>query len=78
MATKLETMDLASRSKGALGRAASDEPVFVLRAQDCLSAEIVEKWALRARAMGVNTDKVSEAFDCAERMRDWHTKKVPD
>lgn len=55
-----------------------DEPVFVLRAQDCLASEIVEKWALRASAMNVNNDKVTGAFACAEEMLQWPIRKVPD
>jgi hypothetical protein len=75
---KRETLEAALRGEGCLGKAADDEPVFVLRAQDCLSDEIVEKWALRARAMGVNTNKVNGAMADAEEMRGWHTRKIPD
>jgi hypothetical protein len=55
-----------------------DEPVFVLRAQDCLASECVERWALRARAMSVHTDKVGEAFAVAEEMLQWPHRKIPD
>jgi len=55
-----------------------DEPVFLLRAQDALASETVEKWALMARAMGVNPKKTKSAFDDAEEMLHWHTRRMPD
>jgi len=55
-----------------------NEPVFVLRAQDCLASEMIEKWALRARAMNVNNDKVTDALACAEEMLQWPIRKIPD
>ena len=70
--------ELAVKGQGPLGKAAYDEPVFILRAQDCLAAEVVEQWAIRARSLGVNTDKVREAFDLAEEMLRWPIRKTPD
>lgn len=64
--------------KGCLGKAADDEPVFILRAQDALSADLVELWAIRAKAVGCTWDKVREARELAEQMRNWHTRKNPD
>lgn len=55
-----------------------DEPIFVIRAQDPLSAEIVDEWANRAELLGVAADKVAEARACAVVMADWPVKKVPD
>lgn len=63
---------------GTLAKCNPEEPVFVLRAQDSLAAEMVEKWAIRARAMDVGNHKVQEALAIAEEMRDWHTRKIPD
>ena len=37
--------ELAAVGKGCLGKAADDEPVFILRAQDMLAADLVDKWA---------------------------------
>jgi len=68
----------AARGEGCLGKAHPDEPVFVLRAQDALAADLVEKWAIWARAAGCPNDKVNEAFSLAEDMRRWHTRKNPD
>jgi len=56
----------------------ADEPVFILRAQDALAADLVEKWAIHARSVGCNHDKVLEAHAIAEEMRSWHTRKNPD
>jgi hypothetical protein len=61
-----------------LAKLPDDEPIFCLRAQDCIAAEMVERWALRARAMNVDHDKVQEAFGIAEEMLQWHTRKKPD
>lgn len=55
-----------------------DEPVFVLRAQDALAAELVELWALRARAAGTHNDKVRSAFAISEDMKNWRIRKEPD
>jgi hypothetical protein len=54
------------------------EPYFVLRAQDAEAAELVELWALRAKAAGCSGDKVNEAMDCADEMRRWPNRKTPD
>jgi len=55
-----------------------EEPVFILRAQDNLAAELVELWSLRAKAQGTDHDKVRAAFECAEEMRRWKYRKDPD
>lgn len=55
-----------------------DEPFFVLRAQDASAADLVELWAIRARASGCPQDKVIEAQDTAEEMRRWPVHKNPD
>lgn len=68
----------AAEGKGCLGRADADEPVFILRAQDSIAAELVELWAIRARSLGVNNDKVREAYDLAEEMLRWPKRKIPD
>lgn len=78
MATAGETIRQALEGRGCLGKAAHDEPVFVLRAQDIHAADLVEKWAIWAQAGGTDPDKVAEAMTCVERMRDWHPRKHPD
>lgn len=55
-----------------------DEPVFLIRAQDATAAATVEYWARLAADNGARSDIVAKAREQAERMRAWHTKKVPD
>lgn len=55
-----------------------DEPYFVLRGQDALAADLVEKWAIQAGSAGCDSDKVREAHAVADEMRRWHTRKNPD
>ena len=78
MATKREVLEQLVRGEGCLAKAKDDEPVFVLVGHDALAAETVERWALRARAMGVNNDKVQGAQAVAEEMQQWHTRRAPD
>lgn len=70
--------DAAAQGRGCLGKAAAEEPVFILRAQDSLAADLVELWAMRAAAVGCPWDKCREAKELAEEMRRWHTRKNPD
>jgi len=71
-----------------LKKAADDEPIFVLRAQDFLSAEVVRNWA--QKFMIISTDdngnwlsekaekKYNAALSTAYDMERWPTKKLPD
>lgn len=68
----------AAAGKGCLGKAADDEPVFILRAQDMLAADLVDKWATDAQLVGCKWDKVREARELAQAMREWPTRKNPD
>lgn len=61
-----------------LAKAAPDEPIFVLRAQDKLAPEIVRAWAIRAEAHGCAPEKLREAYALAEAMEQWPTRKYPD
>jgi hypothetical protein len=64
-----------------LEKAEPDEPVFVLRAQDMLSPEIVREWAYRAQCEGAPIVKCDEARRIADAMEQWqiaHRRKVPD
>jgi len=71
-------IERANRGEGCLGKAHPDEPVFILRAQDALAADLVERWASEAQGVGCPWDKVLEARNLAEEMRRWHTRKNPD
>lgn len=63
---------------GTLYRTAPDEPVFVLRAQDVIAPLVVEQWASVARNLGVPQHKVKRALRCAEEMRKWPGRRLPD
>lgn len=83
MLTKRQVLDAANRGEGTLGKAADDEPVFVLRAQDALAADLVETWALRAGLIAPVTGaegmghKVGEAHQIAQSMREWSPQRNP-
>jgi hypothetical protein len=69
----------ASSGKGCLGKAADEEPVFVLRGQDELSEDLVREWAARAgMRLGPQHRKVQEALYLADLMAKWSPKKFPD
>ena len=70
--------EMAAGGKGCLGKAADDEPVFILRAQDALAADIVDRWAEWALAVGCPLAKVQEARSLAQAMREWPVHKNPD
>lgn len=59
-------------------KAAMDEPIFVLRAQDVLAAEIVRQWAQMAIMSGTRTAKIDEALALADAMEAWPMRKIPD
>jgi len=59
-------------------KAAQDEPIFVLRAQDRLSYLIVRYWIMLAEEAGVNDKKLEEARRCEAAMREWSNQKTPD
>ena len=82
--TAKELREATLRGEGPLAKAADDEPVFLLRAQDNLAADLVEKWAIWA-ATAIPTiggkrmlDKVAEAQLIANEMRRWPIHKTPD
>lgn len=55
-----------------------NEPIFILRAQDVLAADVVREWARRAEALDVISTKVREARGIAKEMEQWPTRKTPD
>lgn len=84
MATKAQTL---ADPQSCLNRAADDEEIFVLRANDPLAPLTVAEWARLYEQRRGATEKSTEAWSCAERMRDWRrandfpgtssAKKVP-
>jgi hypothetical protein len=71
---------MASKNEGnsCYDNAAPDEPLFVLKATDPLAPRVVEEWARIAQENGVNQAKIDDARQLAERMRQYHEKKLPD
>lgn len=70
MGTKSEELARAARGEGCLGKAADDEPLFVLRAQDASAPSIVRQWV----SWNVGTlapEKREEALALAARMEAW-------
>jgi hypothetical protein len=84
MITAKELREATLRGEGPLAKAHDDEPVFLLRAQDNLAADLVEKWAIYASvavpSVGGRSlqDKVTEANAIADQMRRWPIHKTPD
>lgn len=82
MATAKETITNALAGHGCLGKAADNEPVFVLRAQDLIAPQIVDKWAGVAKVWGCPEAKTLDAKAVAQAMRDWQAAhpetKAPD
>jgi len=69
----------AASGKGCLGKAADDEPVFILRGQDALAEDLVREWAARFAAhRGQDHRKTQEALYLADQMAKWPTRKFPD
>jgi hypothetical protein len=72
MATKAETLAQAARGEGCLGKAADDEPVFVLRAKDPAAVLAVRIWCSIALALGAHEpEKIADAEVEASRMQCW-------
>lgn len=83
--TKREVLDAANRGEGSLGKAADDEPVFVLRAQDLIAPGTLRVWIdeLTKYAKG-RGGKIVDANDVYVSMVNWQggvyskKTKIPD
>jgi hypothetical protein len=72
MATKEREIELLRRGEGCLGRAAMDEPVFILRAKDSAAAVVVRIWCQIAQGQGLHEpDKITDAMELAAQMEAW-------
>ena len=74
---------MATKAQGCscYDKAAPNEPIFVLRAQDQYAADVVRYWAFLVagkRSMIDPPGKVGEALNCAAQMDAWPVKKIPD
>ena len=57
-------------------KAAEDEPLFVLRAQDMTAPHVVQDWLDRNPQIGMT--KRLEAMECIEAMFQWKNRKMSD
>jgi hypothetical protein len=69
MANKAMILDDLANGRGCLGRAANDEPLFVLRAQDLIAAPLIRLWADWAGRM--NSPKHLDALAVADEFDRW-------
>jgi len=83
--TAKELREATLRGEGPLAKAHDDEPVFLLRAQDNLAAELVGKWATLASVAvpsidenSVRAKKVAEARQISDAMAAWPFHKDAD
>lgn len=60
-----------------LKKAAPDEPLFVLRAQDASAPYIVMEW-IKDNFENVPEEKLREAFELALKMKKWPNRKSAD
>jgi hypothetical protein len=77
-----EVLGLADQSS-CLAKAANDEPIFTLRANDRTSSKTVRQWVQNAKDAGcTNIPKLEEALEWALAAQDWREAhgggKVPD
>lgn len=76
--------EMTARGEGPLAKAHDDEPVFLLRAQDNLAADLVDTWSIQAGLLipSIGSSdmghKVQEARIIADLMRQWPVRKNPD
>jgi hypothetical protein len=56
---------------GCLAKAADDEPIFILRAQDKLAPVMLRMWAELAELHGAPTEKFQGAMVLADDMELW-------
>ena len=73
MKKKLELID----SKSTLNKADSDEPLFILRAQDFTSPKVILHWIAK-NFENCSKEKLYHAFECALQMKDYKPRKLPD
>lgn len=60
-------------------KAADNEPLFVLRAQDRTADLVVQKWIdLNVSRLGFQHPKILEAIKLRDAMAEWPSRKLPD
>lgn len=93
MATRKKELEMLACGQDVLAKAADDEPVFILRAQDSFAPDVILFWAERVAWMSgrfgsdnkqsdATATKIAEARALAYEMRAWQERtgraKVPD
>jgi hypothetical protein len=77
VATKDEELALLAKGEGCLGRAAGDEPIFVLRAKDPAAAVAVRLWVQLVTSFAMHEpEKSREALELADRMVAWRNQHL--
>jgi len=66
MGTRIEE---GAKADSCFNKAAMDEPIFVLRAQDKLAPDVIRIWCILAGFAGVPDEKVTEARQLATDMQ---------
>ena len=77
----IHARDDYNRIQDPAGLIPDDEPVFLLRAQDCIAPAAVELWAFMLEELNGDPRAVAAALDQAHAMRHWQrhrAKKLPD
>lgn len=54
-----------------------DEPMFILLARDRTAPDLVDLWADAREGDDEDADKIAEARQCAENMRQWRRENRP-
>jgi hypothetical protein len=80
----MKKSDEIANPTSCLNRAQDDEPIFVLRANDPTSSQLVRLWAAayvdikmaetNNNPTQTHVDKANEALQIAEQMENWHLK----
>lgn len=56
----------------------TDEPIFILRAQDRLAEPLIRQYAEMLRYHYGDADIYHSALESADNFQQWHDKKMPD
>lgn len=67
-----------NRIQDPAGKIPFNEPVFLIRGQDSVGAEVVKHWAERSAEHGASEEIVTAALAHAHRMEMWPKKKTAD
>ena len=73
----IKSDEIQPDAKGCLAKAAPDEMLFILRAQDVSSPKVVLHW-IAENFLTCNDKKLREAFECAIQMKSFIKRKMAD